>query len=58
MTADEVEDLEIERKSDTKYHNMEKEYEKKFDEVADKVAMQMGYRHIPWLGVTYFVISV
>lgn len=37
---------------------MEKEYEKKFDELADNVAGQLGYRHIPWLGLTYVVMAV
>lgn len=58
LTKDDMADIELERNGDNKYHNMEREAEKKFDVYAEQVAAQIGYRHIPWLGVTYFFIGV
>jgi len=58
LTKEEMEDLEQENTGDNKYHSFEKSYEKSMDAVAEKVALQVGYRHVPWLGVTYFMITI
>jgi hypothetical protein len=33
-------------------------YEAQLDATAKNIAMSMGYRQVPWLGVTYFFIVV
>ena len=43
---------------DNKYHKEEKLYEARVDETAKNIAMQFGYRSVPWLGVTYFCLVI
>ena len=44
LTASDKEDLAIERKGDTKYHQQEKMYEEQLDATAKNIALSMGYR--------------
>ena len=46
------------RKGDSKYHNVEKEYEEELDKLAKNLALKMGYRSVPWLGATYVFLTV
>lgn len=33
-------------------------YEAQLDATAKNIALSMGYRQVPWLGVTYFFLVV
>ena len=52
------EDLKNEREGDNQYHKQEKQYEEQLDATAKNIAMSMGYRQVPWLGITYFVLVI
>ena len=58
LNDDDIEDLEEQAQGDHQYHKEEKEFEKQFDGVAERVAQQVGYRYIPWLGISYVAVIV
>ena len=58
LNDEDIEDLEEQAEGDNRYHKEEKELEKQFDQAAEKVAMQVGYRHIPWRGISYVAVVV
>ena len=58
LNADDIADLQEERQGDTRYHEQEKLYVKEVDAQANRLAQQVGYRVVPWLGVTYFFLTV